>query len=262
MEGLPGLLRNVLGQLVAFLRVELHPLEIAHDDTDRRLLGDTLVDGIPDILRNADLGRGDGKIRLRPIHAHGSGNTPLHEGLVNTQQPAAGHPLRFQQGTGEEDVVPGVGGAILDEDILPGHTALHCHPGKTVGFRLRQHTLSIAAQAAGEQHLGGISVPVKLGCPPGDIHIEITETHNAIRFSRRNSQPQIIPQDLQRLQVFHQQYLATAASIIATQAITFGRSLSTSSARGARTLPMSGPPVRRRISLMTAYMLPWQEHIL
>ena len=55
---------------------------------------------------------------------------------------------------------------------------------------------------------------------------------------------------------------ALTALIISTHSLAMALSDSCRSSSGARTPPMSGPPVRRRISLIMAYMLPLPEHIL
>ncbi len=60
----------------------------------------------------------------------------------------------------------------------------------------------------------------------------------------------------------HQAIFALAAAIMATHSLAISLSASVRFSRGARTPPMSGPPERRRISLIMAYMLPSPEHIL
>ena len=55
---------------------------------------------------------------------------------------------------------------------------------------------------------------------------------------------------------------ALTALIISTHSLAMALSDSCRFSRGARTPPMSGPPVRRRISLIMAYILPLPEHIL
>ena len=55
---------------------------------------------------------------------------------------------------------------------------------------------------------------------------------------------------------------ALTALIISTHSLAMALSDSCRFSSGARTPPMSGPPVRRRISLIMAYILPLPEHIL
>ena len=55
---------------------------------------------------------------------------------------------------------------------------------------------------------------------------------------------------------------ALAAAIISTHSSAIRLSSSVRFSSGARTPPMSGPPVSRRISLIMAYILPLPEHIL
>ncbi len=58
------------------------------------------------------------------------------------------------------------------------------------------------------------------------------------------------------------QNFAIAASISAAQAAAMTSSPGWRGKSGARTLPMSGAPRRRRISLIMAYIFPCPEHIL
>ena len=62
-------------------------------------------------------------------------------------------------------------------------------------------------------------------------------------------------------QIFSYSFALTA-SIMATHSLAISLSPSWRPSRGSRTLPTSGPPVRRRISLIMAYILPLPEHIL
>ena len=105
MEGVPCFRRNVLGDLVAFFRVQIHALEVSHDDTDGGVFRYALSFGVRQIVGDGCLGRGDPEILLRPVDSHGGGDAPLHKGLVNAQNPVMGNALFFQHPPGKQNVL-------------------------------------------------------------------------------------------------------------------------------------------------------------